>query len=143
MQAQQTNTQMMEIGQSYTEVFSLTQDQVKAFADVTGDHNPLHLDAEYAANTVFKKPIVHGIFGISVFSKILGMKFPGEGTVYMKQEIAFKRPMYIDQEYEAIATVKEINREKHQAVIETKIVDKESGKICASGEAQIMNNEKI
>ncbi len=142
-QTQQSTTQMMEIGQSYTEVFSLSQAQVKAFAEVTGDHNPLHLDAEYAAKTVFKKPIVHGIFGISIFSKILGMKFPGEGTVYMKQEISFKRPMYIDQSYEAIATVKEINRERHQAVIETKIIDKETGKICASGEAQIMNNEKI
>lgn len=140
---EQLNIQKMEVGQFYTEVFSLSQEQVKAFADVTGDHNPLHLDAEYAAKTVFKKPIVHGIFGISVFSKILGMKFPGEGTVYMKQEISFKRPMYIGSEYEAIATVKEINRERHQAVIETKIQDKETGKICALGEAQIMNNEKI
>jgi acyl dehydratase len=134
---------MLEIGQSYSEVFSLSQAQVNAFAEVTGDHNPLHLDAEYAAKTVFKKPIVHGIFGISVFSKILGMKFPGEGTVYMKQEISFKRPMYIDAAYEAVATVKEINRERHQAVIETKITDKETGKVCATGEAQIMNNEKI
>lgn len=134
---------MLEIGQSYIEIFSLSQAQVNAFAEVTGDHNPLHIDAEYAANTVFKKPIVHGIFGISIFSKILGMKFPGEGTVYMKQEISFKRPMFIDVQYEAIATVKEINRERHQAIIETKISDKETGKICATGEAQIMNNLKI
>lgn len=134
---------MLELGQSYVEIFSLSQEQVNAFAAVTGDHNPLHLDAEYAAKTVFKKPIIHGIFGISVFSKILGMTFPGEGTIYMKQEISFKRPMYIDIPYEATATVKEINREKHIAVIETKITDKETGKICAMGEAQIMNNEKI
>lgn len=137
------NTQLMEVGQSYVEDFSLSQEQVKAFAEVTGDHNPLHIDAEYAAKTVFKKPIVHGIFGISVFSKILGMKFPGEGTIYMKQEISFKRPMYIDMVYEAVATVKEVNRERHQAIIETKITDKITGKICATGEAQIMNNEKI
>ncbi|HSZ24408.1 MAG TPA: MaoC family dehydratase [Cytophagaceae bacterium] len=134
---------MLEIGQSYTENFSLSQEQVKAFAEVTGDFNPLHIDAEYASKTVFKKPIVHGIFGISIFSKILGMKFPGEGTIYMKQEISFKRPMYIDNEYEAIATVKEINRERHHAIIETKITDKETGKVCATGEAQIMNAEKI
>ena len=138
-----TLNKMLEVGQSYSEVFSLSQEQVKAFADVTGDHNPLHIDPEYAANTVFKKPIVHGIFGISIFSKILGMKFPGEGTIYMKQEISFKRPMYIDSEYEAVAIVKEVNRDRHQAVIETKITDKETGKICAIGEAQIMNNEKI
>ena len=134
---------MLEQGQSYSEIFSLSQEQVKAFADVTGDHNPLHLDSEYAAKTVFKKPIVHGIFGISVFSKILGMKFPGEGTIYMKQEISFKRPMYIDLPYEATATVKEVNRERHTAIIETLITDKATGKVCATGEAQIMNNEKI
>jgi acyl dehydratase len=134
---------MLDIGQSYSETFSLSQEQVKAFADVTGDHNPLHLDAEYAANTVFKKPIVHGIFGISVFSKILGMKFPGEGTIYMKQEISFKRPMYIDSTYVAVASVKEINRERHQAVIATIITDAETGKVCATGEALIMNPDKI
>jgi len=133
----------LEVGQFYKEDFSLSQEQVNAFAEVTGDFNPLHIDAAYAASTVFKKPIVHGIFGISVFSKILGMKFPGEGTIYMKQEISFKRPMYIDVVYEAVATVKEINGERHQAVIETKITDKETGKICATGEALIMNNEKI
>jgi len=133
----------MQLGQTYSEVFSLSQEQVRAFAEVTGDFNPLHLDAEYAAKTVFKKPIVHGIFGISIFSKILGMKFPGEGTVYMKQEISFKRPMYIDGVYEAVAMVKEINRERHQALIETKITDKETGKVCALGEAQIMNTDKI
>src|ERR1700752_2261791 len=104
---------MLDVGQSYTETFSLSQEQVKAFADVTGDHNPLHIDADYASKTVFKKPIIHGIFGISIFSKILGMKFPGEGTIYMKQEISFKRPMYIDLPYEAVASVKEVNREKH------------------------------
>lgn len=134
---------MLEVGQSYTETFSLSQEQVNAFAHVTGDHNPLHIDPAYAATTVFKKPIVHGIFGISIFSKILGMEFPGEGTIYMKQEISFKRPMFIDSKYDAIATVKEVNRERHQAVMETKITDKETGKICATGEALIMNNEKI
>ncbi|HVD99291.1 MAG TPA: MaoC family dehydratase [Cytophagaceae bacterium] len=138
-----TNKELMQLGQTYSEVFSLSQEQVRAFAEVTGDFNPLHLDAEYAAKTVFKKPIVHGIFGISIFSKILGMKFPGEGTVYMKQEISFKRPMYIDGVYEAVAMVKEINRERHQALIETKITDKETGKVCALGEAQIMNTDKI
>jgi len=134
---------LMELEQSYSEVFSLSQAQVNAFADVTGDHNPLHIDPEYASKTAFKKPIIHGIFGISIFSKILGMKFPGEGTIYMNQEIAFKRPMFIDGSYEAIATVIEINRDRHTAIIETKITDKETGKICATGKAMIMNNEKI
>jgi acyl dehydratase len=92
---------------------------------------------------MFKKPIIHGILGASVLSKILGMRFPGEGTVYLKQEIDFKRPMYVDVEYEAQLKVLEINTDKHTAIIETKIVDKESGKVNVLGAAQIMHKDKI
>ena len=133
----------MEQGQIYSEIFSFTQDHVVRFADISGDHNPLHLDTEYASKTVFGKPIIHGVLGASIFSKILGMKFPGEGTVYLKQEMNFRRPMYVGVEYEATCTVKEINKERHQAVIETKITEKLSGKTNLIGEASIMNKEKI
>jgi 3-hydroxybutyryl-CoA dehydratase len=134
---------MLQIGDTYSEVFLYTQDQVISFAELSGDKNPLHLDAEYAATTMFKKPIIHGILGASVLSKILGMHFPGEGTIYLKQEIDFKRPMYVDSTYEAQLTVLEINKDRHTAIIETKIVDKESGKVNVLGNAHIMHKEKI
>ncbi|MGN6645039.1 MAG: MaoC family dehydratase [Cytophaga sp.] len=134
---------MLQIGDTYSEVFSYSQEQVIQFAELSGDKNPLHLDAEYAATTMFKKPIIHGILGASIMSKILGMKFPGEGTVYLKQEIDFKRPMYVDVQYEAQLKVLEINADKHTAVIETKIVDKETGKVNVLGNAHIMHKEKI
>jgi len=130
-------------GEVYRETFSFTQEEVNSFAQITGDKNPIHLDAEYAATTVYKKPIIHGILGASILSKALGMEFPGEGTIYLKQEMNFKRPMYVDVIYEAIMTVKEVNKEKHQAIIETKIAEKETGKINLIGDAYIMNKEKI
>jgi hypothetical protein len=71
------------------------------------------------------------------------MKFPGEGTIYLKQEMNFKRPMYAGIQYEAVLTVKEVNKEKHSAVIETKVKEKESGKVNLIGEASIMNKERI
>jgi acyl dehydratase len=135
--------QTMEQGQIYTEIITYSQEDVELFAQITGDHNPIHLDKEYASKTMFGKPIIHGVLGASVFSKILGMYFPGEGTIYLKQEMTFKRPMFVGTQYEAILRVKEINRERHTAVIETKIVEKESGKINLIGDAQIMNKEKI
>jgi acyl dehydratase len=134
---------MLELGQIYKESFSFTQEDVNRFAELTGDTNPIHIDPSYAANTIFKKPIMHGILGASVLSKVLGTQFPGEGTVYIKQEMNFKRPMYVDVTYEAVMTVKDVNKEKHLAVIETKIVEKESGKINLIGDAHIMNKEKI
>lgn len=134
---------MLQIGDTYSEVFSYTQEQVIAFAELSGDRNPLHLDAEYAATTMFKKPIIHGILGASIMSKILGMHFPGEGTVYLRQEIDFKRPMYVDVQYEAQLKVLETNPDKHIAIVETKIVDKETGKVNVLGNAHVMHKEKI
>jgi acyl dehydratase len=133
----------MEQGQIYQESFSFVQEDVNRFAQITGDHNPIHLDADYASKTLFGKPIIHGILGASVLSKILGMHFPGEGTIYLSQQVSFKRPMYVDTEYQAILTVKEVIKDKHQAMIETKIIEKGSGKTNLIGEACIMNKTKI
>ena len=134
---------MIEPGQIYKYSFTFTQEEVDEFARVTGDNNPLHLDAHYAANTPFKKPIIHGFLGGSVFSKILGTRFPGEGTVYLKQSMEFLRPMFVDTPYEAILEVMEVEKEKHKAFIQTNIIDTAAQKIVIRGEASVMNKEKI
>ena len=133
----------MELGLTYKHQFSFTQNQVNDFAKVSGDTNPLHLDEAFAATTPFKKPIMHGFLGGSIFSMVLGTKFPGEGSVYLKQSMEFLRPMYVDNSYEAIFTVKEIDIAKNRALIETKIVDLQTGKVTIVGEALIMNKEQI
>jgi acyl dehydratase len=133
---------MLQPGQSYRYAFSFNQADVEAFARLTGDTNPLHLDAEYAAHTAFRRPIMHGLLGASVFSKVLGTIFPGEGTVYLKHEIEFTQPMYVDVPYEAVVTIKELG-EKFTAKIETLILEKETGKITINGEALVMNRQKV
>lgn len=133
----------LEAGNTYQETFSFTQEEVAAFAKVTGDTNPVHLDEAYAATTAFKKPIMHGMLGAGVISRVMGTKFPGEGSIYLGQDLQFKRPMYAGVEYVVIATVKETDPAKHTALIETVIQDKATGKLCTSGTAQIMNKEKI
>lgn len=134
---------MIEVNDVFKYDFAFTQDEVVQFAEVTGDKNPVHLNADYAAQTMFKRPIMHGFLSGSVFSKVFGMMFPGEGTIYLKQNMAFLRPMYVDTEYEAIFTVTEVNREKHQILVETKIVDKSTQKETIQGEALVMHQEKI
>ena len=133
---------MLEINQTYTHEFSYSQEQVKAFAEATGDKNPVHLDPAYAAKTMFKRPIMHGMLSASLFSKVFGMLFPGEGTIYLKQSLNFLKPMYADTKYDCIFTVKELMPDKHRAVVETIIRDKD-GKVCTSGEAVVMHTEKI
>lgn len=118
--------------------FSFTQEDVLKFAEVTGDFNPIHLDAEYAKGSLFKKPIVHGFLAGSVFSKIFGTLFPGEGTIYLKQEMKFMAPMFVDIVYLAKVRVKAQMKEKSRALIETNIEDGKGNSII-SGEATIQH----
>ncbi len=134
---------MIEVGQIYTHDFNFSQDEVNRFAEVTGDKNPVHLNAEYAAKTMFKKPIMHGMLSASLFSKVFGTLFPGEGTIYLKQSLSFMKPMYVDTNYEAVFTVKEMIKDKNRAIVETLIKDKATGNVCTSGEATVMNVDKI
>lgn len=133
---------MIEVNQVFTHEFSFSQQQVNQFAEVTGDKNPVHTDAAYAAKTMFRRPIMHGMLGASLFSKVFGTLFPGEGTIYLKQSLNFLKPMYADTAYEAVFTVKEVMKDKNRAIVETLIKDKE-GKVCTSGEAVVMNVEQI
>ena len=123
--------------------FRFSQADVINFARVTGDNNPLHLDAEFAANTPFKRPIIHGMLGASVFTKVLGTEFPGYGSVYLGQTLEFLRPMLVDTDYEAVFTVRSINRDKHMADILGELRDVLTGKVTTRGVATLMHREKI
>jgi len=68
------------------------------FARVTGDNNPIHTNAEFAASTMFKLSIMHGMLGSALFSKIFGTLFPGVGTIYLSQTLNFLKPMYAGKE---------------------------------------------
>lgn len=138
-----TSKEKLNEQDEYRLPFSYSQDQVNRFAEVTGDNNPLHLDEEYAATTMFKRPIMHGFLGGSVFSKIFGTLFPGEGTIYMNQTMNFMRPMFVDTEYEAVMTITEINREKNRAKVQTQVIDKSTGKVTISGEATVINPNRL
>jgi acyl dehydratase len=126
------------LGEQFDYPFRFTQDDVVRFAAVTGDKNPVHLDEAYAATTPFKKPILHGFLSGSVFSKVFGTIFPGEGSIYMSQTMSFKRPMYVEQDYVASFTISEAEPSKGLLTITGKITDS-NGKVCLEGEGKLMN----
>lgn len=88
---------MVSISDEVIEEYEVTPEMVSQFAEVTGDKNPLHLDPEYAKNTIFGRPIAHGMFGASLISAILGTKLPGKGTIYKSQTLKFIRPVYVGE----------------------------------------------
>ncbi|WP_138485207.1 MaoC family dehydratase [Dyadobacter bucti] len=128
---------------TFEELFKFTQDEVVRFAELTGDNNPIHLDAEYAATTSFKRPIIHGMLGATIFTKVLGTQFPGFGSIYLKQTLEFLRPMFVETEYKAVFTIKTINKEKHIAEISTEIIDATTKKVVTRGVATMINQEKF
>ncbi len=133
----------LALGDTHKHDFSFSQANVIAFAQLTGDDNPLHLDPDYAAQTPFKRPIVHGALSSSIFTKVLGTEFPGYGSVYIKQTTEFIRPMFVDTDYEATFTVISINEEKHVAEIQGEIIDKTTKKKTIVGVATLMHKDKI
>ena len=129
-------------GDTYTHELTFTQENVNTFAEITGDNNPIHLDAEYAAKTFFKRPIVHGFYSASVFSMVFGTKFPGEGTIYMYQDMKFMAPVFVDQPYTAKFEVTEVNTERHTGIIKC-ILEDENGKVVIEGTARLKNDARF
>lgn len=133
----------LSLGDTYEYEFSFSQNDVIAFAQLTGDDNPLHLDPDYAATTPFKRPIIHGMLGASVFTKVIGTKFPGYGSIYVGQTFQFLRPMFVDTNYKVKFTVVSLNPEKHTGEILGEVFDVTTGKITTKGVATLMHKEKI
>ena len=134
---------MIHVGKEFRHSFSYTQEQVDLYAQVSGDTNPLHIDEEYASKSIFKRRIIHGFLGGSVFTKIFGTLFYADGNVYLKQNMTFLKPMFVDTDYEAIITVKELFPEKNRALMETKIIEKATGETTTTGEALLMNKKQF
>lgn len=119
------------------ETITFSQKQVELFAQITGDINPIHLDENYASRTIFKRPIVHGILSVGIISKLIGTKYPGEGTIYLGQEIKFLKPVYVDKQYDFEVSLLEVLNKKHRALLSTKIFD--GTDLVLDGQALVMN----
>jgi 3-hydroxybutyryl-CoA dehydratase len=133
---QRMNIDDIYIGQVYEVKRIVTDEMVKLFAETTGDKNPVHLDEEYAKNTIFGGRIAHGILSLGIISSVLGMEFPGAGTIYLMQNAKFRRPVYIGEEVTVKLIVKEVDREKRRVLLETYVV-KENGENAIEGEALV------
>lgn len=127
-------------GHSLSHDFEITPEQVRSFAEASGDFNPLHFDEEFCAGTRFKKPIVHGLLGASVFSKVYGNIFPGNGTVYVSQTLNFKKPIYPATKYTAHFEVIALDSAKSRLTVRCEVLDKD-GVVCLSGESVLFNEE--
>jgi 3-hydroxybutyryl-CoA dehydratase len=119
----------------------VTQQDINTFADVTGDHNPLHSNEEYAAQTRFKQPIAHGMFGAGVISAALGTRLAPESVVvYLGQNLRFRAPVLAGDTITATCTVTTVEVEKSRLSLQTTVTNQDGVEVII-GDAQVMIDE--
>ena len=126
----------IQVGDSFSTTRVLTQEDVRKFAEVTGDDNPLHLDEEYARTTRFGEPVVHGVLLLGIISKVLGHDFPGAGSVAVSISCRFLRPVPVGSEIKVEIKIAE-KLEKRKLVKGRVYIYYDDG-IALGGEATII-----
>ncbi|MFN2491548.1 MAG: MaoC family dehydratase [Pyrinomonadaceae bacterium] len=115
----------------------ITDNDIRAFAKLTGDDNPVHLDEAYARTTRFGHRIAHGMLGASLISAVLGTTLPGKGSIYLSQTLQFLRPIYIDNIITARVTVQKVREDKSIVTLET-TCENQHGETLIRGEAVVL-----
>jgi len=116
---------------------TIEQADIHAFADITGDHNPVHVDEEFAKTTRFGRTIAHGMLSASLISAVLANKLPGEGSIYLGQTLQFVAPVFPGDQITARVTVKEVREGKPIVKLETICIN-QRGEVVIRGEATIL-----
>jgi 3-hydroxybutyryl-CoA dehydratase len=112
----------------------VTEADIVAYAALSGDYNPVHLDPEYAAKTIFKERIAHGILSAGYISALFGMKLPGPGAIYISQTLNFKGPVKIDDRVESVVRLVELIPDKRRAKFEC---------ICSVGNKPVLTGDAV
>ena len=103
---------------------TFTEEDVKCFAQISGDTNPVHLDESVARQSIFGRRICHGVLVKGLISAVIGTDYPGNGTIYMEQDSRFLKPAYIGEKLQATVEVTEhINLEKHIIRLKTYVLN--------------------
>jgi 3-hydroxybutyryl-CoA dehydratase len=125
------------VGDSAEMTKTIEQADIEAFADLTGDHNPVHVDEEFARTTRFGRRIAHGMLTASLISAVLANKLPGEGSVYLGQTLQFVAPVFPGDTVTARVTVKEVREGKPIVKLETVCVNQRD-ELVLRGEATVL-----
>jgi len=116
---------------------TISESDVYLFAGITGDMNPVHVNAQYAQDTRFQSRIAHGMLCAGLISAVLGMQLPGPGCIYLGQQLKFLRPVYIGDTVTAEATVSSIDWVKKRAVLSTVCTNQKNEAVIV-GEANML-----
>lgn len=124
----------LKIGDQASRTTLISDELIRAFAQVSGDHNPVHLDDAFASTTRFGKRIAHGMISAGLISAVLGNDMPGPGAIYLGQTLQFKAPVYPGDTLTVTATLKTLRSDKPIATLST-VCTNQDGVVVVEGEA--------
>lgn len=127
----------IHIGDQFAVTRTISDELIRSFAELSGDHNPIHLDEEFASNTRFGRRIAHGMLSGALISSVLGNKFAQESIVYLSQTMRFVAPVFVGDTITVTATVASI-REDKPIVTVTTVCSNQNGETTMTGEAAVM-----
>jgi len=126
-----------KIGDSAELSKTVKDEDIRTFAEVTEDKNPLHLNDEFASKTIFKRRIAHGILTAGLISAVIGSRLPGNGTIYLSQTLNFLAPVYIGDKITAKVEVLQVLKEGKRLRLKTQVVN-QNGTVVVDGEALVI-----
>ena len=129
--------EQLTLGMSASTKKIITEQDILTFAKISTDNNPLHIDPVAASKGMFGKQVAHGVYVASFISAVLGTKLPGEGSVYLGQDLKFKRPVFIGDEIEAKVEIIELRPEKNIVILKTTCINQD-GVVVIDGQATIL-----
>ncbi len=130
----------LTVGQTATRELTVTADMVRAYAEITGDYNPLHFDPDFVARTRFERPLAQGGITTGLLHALVAMDMPGPGSVFMRQNWSFPTPVYIGDSIRAHATVKSVRQRRGVAELEFTIANQQ-GETVLEGTATVHQAE--
>ncbi|MBT8400125.1 MAG: MaoC family dehydratase [Rhodothermia bacterium] len=124
----------ISVGQTATRTKTITADDVRTFAELSGDYNPLHFDEAFVAGTKFKRLVVQGGLTTGVLHALVAMDLPGPGTVFLSQDWKFTAPVFIGDTITATAEVLSVHETKPVTRLAVKVT-RQTGEVVLEGEA--------
>ena len=127
----------LKLGMTSSRTKVITEQDVLTFSEISTDNNPLHIDEEAAAKGFFKKRVAHGMLVASLISAVLGTQLPGQGTIYLGQNLQFKKPVFLGDEITAVVELIELLNDSHRAIFKTSCVNQDGVEVI-SGTATVL-----
>jgi len=126
-----------QIGDKAEMTKQISDSDIRTFADLSGDTNPVHLDEEAGKNSRFGKRVAHGMLSASLISAVLGKQLPGEGSIYLGQNLKFKAPVFIDDVVTVTVEVTALREDKGIVTLKTTCTN-QGGTVVIDGEATVL-----